>query len=212
MIKNSKRRFSTTASLYNDNESENYSNSDSESSSSEDEAAKVVFRKTIYKDLRKQVLKHEFDKAKIFVNPANSTEQDEIFRERVDLSDENKELRNDFSSVSKGKSAASKISQNVTPESYEFKSFEYKKQKINQLLKNLNEVRNYISEELKINESRSGFLKKIKPISEEKGKRKLEYSSEDEESSSSKKSRLSPSDYVDSLPKDYDPFDDVGTD
>lgn len=191
---------------------------------------RVEFRKTYYKnDLRKEILKQEFDKNKIFTTSDNLTEEEKIYKERVDVADEEKELKSDLLATIKAKRAIIKIADNETPKKNEYKSLEKVKEKyesffeeeevgtkkeIEEKLNEIDDVQEYISEELNVNRNRYKSLKEIKLSTESvlKRKRDPEILSDDEESISSKKSRLSISDYIDNLPKDYNPLDDIGDD
>lgn len=226
---NNKKYYSTTSVLLTDND--NHSDTESESYYSNEEESsekKIEHRKTYFKnDLRKEILKHEFDKNKIFTSSDLLTEQEKIYKERVDISDEKKELKNDYYSVIKGKVAALKIYQNITPKKEEYVGltkmkdkyedfFEQeeinRKKEIKVILQELDDAKSYIEEELGANKTRSDLLKKLKfNDSLPKRKRESEYLSDDE-STTSKKSRFSTNDYIDNLPKDYDPFEDVGSD
>jgi len=123
----------------------------------------------------------------------------------------------------KGETAVNKIHKNETPKFNEFRAFSFIKKKYNdffeedvdttQPLEELQDVKRYVSDELKNNFLRSKKLKTImgKSAHALEHKRKAESPvSSDEESTSSKKSRLSPSDYIDDLPTDYNPLDDIG--
>lgn len=191
---------------------------------------RVEFRKTYYKnDLRKEILKQEFDKNKIFTTSDNLTEEEKIYKERVDVADEEKELKSDLLATIKAKRAIIKIADNETPKKNEYKSLEKVKEKyesffeeeevgtkkeIEEKLNEIDDVQEYISEELNVNRNRYKSLKEIILSTESvlKRKRDPEILSDDEESISSKKSRLSISDYIDNLPKDYNPLDDIGDD
>jgi hypothetical protein len=211
------RKFSTRPALL--TESEDNDSSDSTDNSQE----KVEYRKTYYSDLRKQTVKFFFDTKKTFTVPDNLSEQDESLRERVDLSDEKRELMSDFSNIMKGKTAVAKINHNVTPKHNEFKAFSLIKNKYreffdedvdsSQPLQELDDVKDYISGELKNNVLRHKKLKNITSQSRITviNKRKADdVVNSDEESTSSKKSRQSPSDYIDNLPVDHNPLDDIG--
>jgi len=183
---------------------------------------KVEHKRTFYSDIRKQTIKYLFDINKIFTVPDNLTEQDENFKERVNLSDEKKELVSDLKKVKKGKIAIDKVYHNVTPKPNEFKAFKFIKDKYQDFFdddiestepaQELNDLSNYISGELRNNHIRH---KKLKNIMGQHGKtlenkRKLEtVVSSDEESTSSKKSRQTPGEFIDDLPTDHNPFDDA---
>lgn len=183
----------------------------------------VVFRKTYHSDLRIQTVKYLFDINKTFTTPHDLSRQDKRFRDRVDMSDEKKELVSDLNKIIKGETAVNKIHHNETPRFNEFRAFTYIKNKYREFfeddvdttqpLEELQDVKKYVSEELKNNFLRSKKLKTIMGQSANalEHKRKAESPvSSDEESTSSKKSRLSPSDYIDDLPTDYNPLDDIG--
>jgi cysteinyl-tRNA synthetase len=192
---------------------------DSDDSSEE----QVVFRKTHHSNLRIQTVKYLFDINKTFTMPHNLSKQDERFRDRVDMSDEKKELVSDLDKIIKGETAVNKIHQNETPRFNEFRAFTFIKNKYKecfeddvdttQPLEELQDVKKYVSEELKNNLLRSKKLKTIigQSANALEHKRKAESPvSSDDESTTSKKSRLSPSDYIESLPTDHNPFDDIG--
>lgn len=83
---------------------------------------RVEFRKTYYKnDLRKEILKQEFDKNKIFTTSDNLTEEEKIYKERVDVADEEKELKSDLLATIKAKRAIIKIADNETPKKMNIK-------------------------------------------------------------------------------------------
>jgi hypothetical protein len=183
----------------------------------------VVFRKTYHSNLRIQTVKYLFDINKIFTTPYNLSEQDKKFRDRVDMSDEKKELVSDFNKIIKGETAVKKMHHNETPRFSEFRAFTYIKNKYKEFfeddvdttqpLEELQDVKNYVSEELKNNFLLSKKLKTTMGQSAKalEHKRKAESPvSSDDESTPSKKSRLSPSDYIDDLPADYNPLDDLG--
>lgn len=119
IIINDKKYFSTTRTIF--MEDENHSDTDTDySSNEEDSQSKIVHRKTYFKnDFRKEGLKYEFNKNKIFTNTDNLTKEEKIYKERVDISDEKRELKYDLLSVIKGKMAILKISQNKIPKKNE---------------------------------------------------------------------------------------------
>lgn len=144
-----KQKFSTQSRLLteprDDNNSDGVGNIDK----------KVEYKRTFYSDKRKQTIKYLFDINKIFTVPDNLSEQDENFRERIDLLDEKKELVSEFKKVKKGKIAVDKVYQNVTPKPYEFIAFKFIKDKYKdffdddvestQPAQELNNLSNYIS-------------------------------------------------------------------
>jgi hypothetical protein len=198
-------------------DNENIIDESSDSSSEDDDIEQeVVPRKTHYNELRKEVLKSEFDKNKIFTSN-ELTSEDKIMRDKVDMIDEWKELKNDYKLVNKAMKAVETMSEGKVPKASDYKAYatitdkyeaffdekeigsnkDYEEEK-----QSVKDLKGYIFEELGANKTRKKEIEEITSL-----KRKYD----DSEASSSSKRTIT-NDYIDSLPKDYNPFDDIGDD
>jgi hypothetical protein len=216
---------------YDDSDSNNNNNKiddySSDSSEEDTDIQQVVYRKTLYKELRKEVLKNQFDKNKIFNISEDSTLEENIMRDKVDIADERKQLINDGKLINKAISAVQKMSEGKIPISSEYKAYSTIKNKYDTFFddediganKNFEEdkgsldnVKEYVSDELKANRSRKKEIESISFEETKSTKRNFEDTESLSSSSSSSKKIKTTNDYIDSLPKDYNPFDDIGDD
>jgi hypothetical protein len=215
--------------ITNDNESssneDDYTSNESEGSTEEQE---VVFRKIHYNELRKEVLKNEFDKNKIHTLSDNFSEEDKILREKVDIADERKELKYDLKLVNKAELAVDKMSEGKVPASSEYKAFctienkydtFFEEKEIgdninyNERKESISSVKEYVVGELKANSQRKKEFSSFELLNEtQPTKRKFIEDDESEMSSPKRVESQSPSDYIDSLPQEYNPFDDISND
>ena len=183
------------------------------------------------KSLRDSVLKDEFQK-KIETIDSDSSKKDRILKKIVGCIDAKKDMEEDLTKIQPAREAIRKISNNETPLKKEFDSLCYLQKhyrayfddsdsdsgsesnenvnKTENKIENIENLGVYLRDECKACTKESfGYKNKLTKLTDDTSKRKLEESGDPE---SSKKTRQSVHDFVENLPTDYNPLDDIGLD
>lgn len=189
--------------------------------------------------LKDSVLKKELKK-RIQDIDNNSSKEDIVQKEIVDLIEAKKDIKSDIEKVVEATKAIEKISNNETPKKTEFSAYSYIRDQYSEFFnidlnsdseseaqeskqdetENLANLKDYLSSEFTASTSELKKLKKdfselsVKDSTDvsvqgETTKRKFEESGEE---GPSKKSNQGVHDFVENLPTDYNPLDDVSSD